>query len=241
MNIKTLLTVILLFAFISLHGQNNHDDTLKPLWIYYIPSVVFDEDVYANGSNWTSDGIYLLPCELIDFKAYSDNNECVFQWASMSETNASHFNLIIILPDGSELKSEAITAGGNSNQILYYTYKSMESYPLGTIVQLTQTDFDGKTHFMASSSIINNNLSENTIQDFSIIKTQSNITAIWYSKENIASTINIYSFDGNLIAKWKGTSVNGINHSCTFSIEKGKTCIIVIETAYDRQVLKTIL
>lgn len=236
---KIILTAIIIITSLMSFSQKDSGDTLKPYWAY-VPNVTYDENCYANGDNWTGDGNYSLPCELIDFSIISEASGTCFEWATMSETNASHFNISIQYPNGKIEKTENINAAGNSNSPRYYRTKSDLIYPKGSIVKLTQTDYDGKTHLMAIKSIDMKTEGGN-ITDFTIIKDQNNLTAIWKSNIDINTSVNIYSLDGRLLGIWSGSSNNGLNHSSSFTLDKGSTCIIVLETAYERQSIKTVL
>lgn len=236
---KFSLTAIFILITIFASAQKVSGDTLKPYW-FYVPLVTFDENCYANGDNWTPNGNYTLPCELIDFNVYCDGKHTIFQWGTMSETNASHFNLVIIYPDGREDKSEYISASGNSNTPRYYKVENEIQYPKGCVIKLTQTDYDGKTHLMATRTI-DMTLNSNNITDFSILKDQNSISAVWKSDARLNTTVNFFSLDGRLLGIWSGQSEIGMNHSSSFSIQNGNTCIIVIETPYERQSLKTVL
>ena len=239
MKYKIIATVALCIIINATFAQKDSDDTLKPYYVY-VPYVTFDEDCYVNGNNWTLDGNYSLPCEIIDFIVVCDNNNTLFQWSTMTETNASHFNIQIIYPDGNEKISSNISASGNSNTVRYYETEMKEEFPIGTVVKLTQSDYDGKTHLMAVKSIEMRS-EGNNISDFKIIKNQNSVSAVWKSDRRLNTSVSTYSIDGKLLHIWIGQSEKGLNYSSSFEIEKGLPFILIIETPYERESIRTVL
>ncbi|PLW92518.1 MAG: hypothetical protein C0592_10375 [Marinilabiliales bacterium] len=92
---------------------------------------------------------HLLPVELAYFEANYDEMDNVISlaWATLSETNSSHFILSRSVDAINFEEITRISAAGNSNSIVYYDFTDM-SIPTSETVyyKLTQVDFDGTSY-----------------------------------------------------------------------------------------------
>lgn len=85
----------------------------------------------------------ILPVEIINFTANSQNNEILIKWQTASESNNDYF-VLQSSENGKNFVDIAIVDGaGNSNTIQSYQFETEQKLPL-TYYRLKQVDFDGK-------------------------------------------------------------------------------------------------
>ncbi len=105
----------------------------------------------------SSNSPIVLPIELIEFKAYSNENTVDLIWQTATEINNDFFT-VERSADAVNFESIATIVGaGNSSQIL--SYSTTDDFPLKKIsyYRLKQTDFNGISSYSAIVSVVINN------------------------------------------------------------------------------------
>jgi len=98
---------------------------------------------YSDTGTCSSVPIFELPIELLYFYPTCEKNEVVLSWATLTETNNSHF-IILKSYDAVNFEQVAIINGaGNSNSLIEYNYSYNESSDI-VYYKLKQVDFDGQ-------------------------------------------------------------------------------------------------
>lgn len=96
----------------------------------------------------------VTPVKLTSFTAQNQGKSVVLKWATASETNNSHFE--VLRSQGAEFKVKGtVTGSGNSNTPINYTYTDTNA-PAGTLYyQLKQVDYNGD-HELSKTVSVNN-------------------------------------------------------------------------------------
>lgn len=93
-----------------------------------------------------------LPVELSSFGMDCDKGKAQFKWVTNSETNASHFNLLVSDDMLQWNQVERKQAAGYSNIDRIYTTE-IENNQLSSFIRLEQVDYDGTVNIV--SNIVN--------------------------------------------------------------------------------------
>lgn len=97
------------------------------------------------GLGWSSP----LPVELLSFEAEcTDDNIVQLNWATASEKDASHFDVLKSTDGENWSMIEQVPASGNSNSLLNYSYLDRSIVNGNQYYRLKQFDFDGKFEYL---------------------------------------------------------------------------------------------
>ncbi|PKP02252.1 MAG: hypothetical protein CVU11_12400 [Bacteroidetes bacterium HGW-Bacteroidetes-6] len=235
---KTLLSLLIITS-IATQAFSQDPDTLKP---FFLENTDFDPDysIYDTYGNYQSNGLYTLPCELLQFTAGTSNKGFVFNWATITETNTSNFSVDYLNPKGIWEHIETVEASGNSNCIVEYNLTSNKMFPTGTIFRLVLTDNDGTSRSLAMiSANVNNPDRFNPISNFRVSSNRNSINLLWdCSSENIETSIKVYSISGQLLFSQDNNSNDGFNYIENIELMDGNVFIAVAESAYGRTSIK---
>ena len=136
----------------------------------------FDDALFITG---TATYIDPLPVELTKFEAKKTNNTIALSWATGSEQNNSHFE-VLKSTDGTNWNNLArVNGAGNSNVIRNYVTTDGKPNLGSNYYQLKQVDFDGKT-----------TLSKVIAVDFTLTET----TKVWANYKSQLLTVNVNGF-----------------------------------------------
>ncbi len=101
----------------------------------------FTERIFTLGSE---DGINPLPVTWLYFAGRTEKNDHILEWATASEMNTDRYVLERSFDGRMWTEVNSVTAAGNSNQRLEYSYVDKD-VPTGRVYyRLVQYDFDGK-------------------------------------------------------------------------------------------------
>lgn len=104
----------------------------------------FDDALFITGTATNNNP---LPVTLTKFEANKNNSTVTLTWATATEQNNSHFD-ILRSSDGINWSVLGTVKGkGNSNQLNYYTINDTKPLLGANYYQLKQVDFDGKSTF----------------------------------------------------------------------------------------------
>lgn len=234
---KTYLLFILAFA--ATIGFSQNPDTLKPTF-YTDPTYNPDYSFYDTYGNYEANGLYTLPCELLQFDVSSDNKGFVFSWATITETNTSFFAIEFLNQKGIWEHIDNVTASGNSNSIVEYSFSNNATFASGSIFRLVLTDNDGASRpiAMASANSINRE-QPNPISNFRVSSNNNSVNLLWNcNSDNVETYISVYSVNGQLLYSQKSNSTEGFNYFENIELSAGSSFIAVAETAYGNTVVK---
>lgn len=234
---KLLSLLILTLVATSVFSQD--PDTLKPTF-YTDPTYDPDYSFYDTYGNYESDGLYTLPCELLQFDVSSDNKGFVFSWATITETNTSFFAVEYLNPKGIWEHIDNVAASGNSNSIVEYSFSSNNIFASGSIFRLVLTDNDGSSRNIAMASANSNDREQpNPISNFRVSSNNNSVNLLWdCNSDNVETYISVYSINGQLLYSQKSNSTEGFNYFENIELSAGSTFIAVAETAYGNAVVK---
>lgn len=154
-----------------------------------------------------------LPVTLSSFDAKESQNTIKLNWATSSEKNSSHFDVLRSY-DGKEfLKIGEVKASGDSNSQVDYSFIDKGPFPGVNYYKLQQFDKNGTATFYGPKQVT----SKVQKTDFSIYASASKATAdvFVYSTITQKGQIRILSIGGQIL------------HEESFSLEKGYSKITI--------------
>jgi hypothetical protein len=169
---------------------------------------VFDNFLYEAPNNFRDLPI-TLPVTLTSFKAKSEGNAIALNWATASERNSSHFD-VLRSADGKVFSTiGSVQSAGNSNANIDYSLKDNEPFAGNNYYQLKQVDKDGTVNL---SNVI---VGVSNVQPISLSAMASldglNINT-YADKAGIAS-FYIFNSNGQKIADRKVLLTQGFNNT----------------------------
>jgi len=103
-----------------------------------------DEGSYFNFDNECIDCALTVPIELISFSGRSSNCNNILEWKTMSEVNASHFEILELDNDGQRFNTiGSVNAKGNSNSVKKYSFIDTHIDKSLSYYKLKQVDING--------------------------------------------------------------------------------------------------
>ncbi|WP_281613511.1 T9SS type A sorting domain-containing protein [Flammeovirga sp. SubArs3] len=100
-------------------------------------------------TGWEAD----LPVELISFTANLDKENVTLEWATASEVNASHFEVMKSINKVDWVSIGEVEAAGNSSTTQYYSFTDTDIVNNSMYYKLVQVDFDGQTETFGPLSV----------------------------------------------------------------------------------------
>ncbi|TZF84593.1 T9SS type A sorting domain-containing protein [Pedobacter sp. BS3] len=150
----------------------------------------------------------VLPVKLSSFTAQKQGENIQLSWATASETNNSHFE--VLRSDGSGFKV-ITTVQGNGTSDQAHTYSYTDTHPLAGVsyYQLRQVDVDGQSEL---SEIIPVKMDLQASELKVYASTAKRQVAVWFYTENAgAGKITITDVNGRKIASGTPTVEKGYN------------------------------
>ncbi len=122
------------------HGQSGVNSTAPYASGYVVSQVVTTFSPFAIGS---TDGINVLPIELLSFTASAKNDLVETQWVTSTEINNDYFTVERSVDATNFEEVGRLDGAGNSTTQLSYGFIDDAPYPGISYYRLKQTDFDG--------------------------------------------------------------------------------------------------
>lgn len=139
-----------------------------------------------------------LPIKLLSFTGAAKDAKILLAWATASEQNNAHFNLLRSV-NGDEFKSVATISGnGSQNSVSKYSYTDYSPGRGINYYQLQQVDADGRTE--KSQIIAINNVSESSQITVTAIANSSQVQVQYSSAQASQADAAIYDMNGSKIA-----------------------------------------
>lgn len=155
-----------------------------------------------------------LPVNLLSFDAENRNNVVELNWATVTEFNNDYFT-IERSDDGEKYYPVAqISAAGNSNNRIYYSYNDISNDAANSVVyyKLTQTDFDGKSEIIGATSCSLSNLGSNNFEPVIYLSAENTIQISLSSESDQTAQLTIYDLSGRIIVLEKVELMEGNNN-----------------------------
>ncbi len=229
---------LFIFTFLAASGFSQEIDSTKVF--YYDPTYNPDYSLYDTYGNYQENGLYTLPCELLEFNVSSNNKGIEFYWATITETNTSKFLIEYLNLNGIWEHVDYVAASGNSNSIVEYHFSSSNIYENSSIFRLILIDNDGTKRSIAMSSA--NSIEEkqiNPINNFRVSSNNSMVNLLWdCNSNNIETHVSVYSINGQMLFSETNNSTEGFNYLENISLANGNAFIAVVETAYGSSIVK---
>ncbi|MFN0292357.1 T9SS type A sorting domain-containing protein [Pedobacter helvus] len=150
-------------------------------------------------------GTSVLPVKFTTFNANERNGAIRLNWATASETNSSHFDILRSTTATNFVKIDQVSGKGTTNAAANYSYLDEKPLPGTNYYKLKQVDFNGDSEEFGPVSA--------TIPvaktDFTIAKQDNNLEVQVYSAMAQSGKIEIIDVNGK------------INHSQSVQLEKG--------------------
>ncbi|MNJ97737.1 hypothetical protein D3C87_154900 [compost metagenome] len=186
---------------------------------------------------WAPVQVSVLPIKLSFFDVKHENDRVQVKWATSSETNNSHFE--VLRSDGSEFKViGTIKGAGNSEEEKSYSF--VDSKPLNGVsyYQLRQVDFDGNAD-VSKIVPINISLEQTEIKVQGSVSNQKIEVTVFATKSG-NSTIHITDASGKKISSSKIAIQKG-NNTFSIPLKLQKTLYVIsLITADEKYVTKFI-
>ncbi|OHX63851.1 T9SS type A sorting domain-containing protein [Flammeovirga pacifica] len=136
-----------------------------------------------------------LPVELISFEAIASNASVVLQWATATEENASHFEIMRSTDQTNWEKVGSVDASGNTNFRQDYTFTDTPNSSSDVIYyRLDQYDFDGQSESFGPLKVnlntSNNKLTAHVFPNPSVDKVNLQLEGLQMDQELSISIID---------------------------------------------------
>lgn len=196
------------FMFLSVNPTNPAvaDETVA-----YIDDLLY--------TNYITD-LVALPIQLTDFKAVSQGNSVKLNWATATEINNSHFELMRS-SDGKDFKSIAtVKGGGNTQTEQLYTHTDQNPLNGTSYYQLRQVDFDGASSL--SKIVVVKSLNVKNELNIVAKPSQQVIELAFFADKAGVANVKILDLSGKKVLE-KNVNVNQGNQTVKlpFSLPKG--------------------
>ena len=176
----------------------------------------------------TAVGTGTLPVSLTSFKGIKKDDAIQLNWATASEQNNSHFN-ILRSSDGKKFSAIGkIDGKGNSSETVNYTFLDINPLSGTNYYQLNQIDFDGnsaKSNIVAVESGLK-------VADMTIYANQSanEVKLNIFSANKTAATLNIFDLAGKRIFNKSVELEKGYNNISLSLVLKSGLFIATLKT-----------
>lgn len=196
------------FMFLSV---NPTDPAVSDNAVAYI-----DDLLYAN---YITD-LVALPIKLTSFNALPSGHQVKVNWATATETNNSHFE-ILRSENGSDFKVIAtIKGGGNTNTEQLYSYIDPNPLAGNSYYQLRQVDFDGNSSL--SKVVAVKTLWEKTALSVIAKPNQQTVEFAFMAENNGMAIIKVSDLSGKKVVEQKIKVVKGQQMTqLPFNLPKG--------------------
>lgn len=165
--------------------------------------VFLDDFTYAD---YLTD-LITLPIQLTDFKAVSQGNSVKLNWATATETNNAHFE-VMRSENGKDFKSIAtVKGGGNTQTEQLYTYTDQNPLTGTSYYQLKQADFDGTSSL--SKIVVVKSLSTKNELNIVAKPSQQVIELAFFGDKAGIATINVLDLSGKKVLQKNINVVKG--------------------------------
>lgn len=179
------------FVFLGYNATNND------------AQVYFDDFTYAN---YLTD-LVPLPIKLTSFNAVPSGNKVKVNWATATETNNSHFE-ILRSENGSDFNAIAtIKGGGNTQTEQLYSYIDQNPLAGTSYYQLKQVDFDGNSSL--SKVVAVKSLLEKTALSVIGKPNQQTVEFAFMAEDNGVATIKVSDLSGKKLVEQNIRVVKG--------------------------------
>ncbi|RWU10791.1 T9SS type A sorting domain-containing protein [Pedobacter chitinilyticus] len=179
------------FVFLGYNATNND------------AQVYLDNFTYAN---YLTD-LVPLPIKLTSFNAVSSGHKVKINWATATETNNSHFE-ILRSENGSDFNVIATVKGsGNTNTEQLYSYTDQNPLPGNSYYQLRQVDFDGNSSL--SKVVVVKTLWEKTALSVIAKPNQQAVEFAFMAENNGVATIKVSDLSGKKVLEQNIKVVKG--------------------------------
>ncbi|HKL03860.1 MAG TPA: T9SS type A sorting domain-containing protein, partial [Cryomorphaceae bacterium] len=145
----------------------------------------------------TSNGINVLPIQLLSFDARSfDNSQVMLEWVTATETNNDFFTLERSRDGQFFQQIGTVDGAGNSTQELNYSFVDDDPYSGISYYRLKQTDFDGAFTFSNLRAV--QIIADDNFDLENVYAAEDGLRLIYLS-ENQFLTVEIYDLAGKRV------------------------------------------
>jgi hypothetical protein len=169
-------------------------------------------------------GTGVLPVNLTSFNANEKNGTIRLNWATASETNNSHFEILRSSTSDNFVKIDQVSGKGNTNVSSNYAFVDEKPLPGVNYYQLKQVDFNGGFEVFGP---VNATIAVDKT-NFDIIKTTTGIALQVYSDKAQSGKIELADVNGK------------INDQQTINLEKGFNKVVLNANASRGLVIVTL-
>ncbi|MCF8253366.1 MAG: T9SS type A sorting domain-containing protein [Bacteroidia bacterium] len=165
-------------------------------WLPTSNTFVTQYGITSSGSNNP------LPVTYAYFKGAKSESGVTLNWATVTESNSSHFILERSL-NGKDFNSiSKVKAAGNSSKFLLYNYLDKEALSLNSKViyyRLNQVDMDGKQEYSPVIQISLDELNDITILSVQPNPFQNNLTLTFNSNKEMGMKVELLNINGQIM------------------------------------------
>ena len=151
-----------------------------------------------------------LPVELVSFTSQCNESNVSLAWSTATETNNNYFT-IERSDDGVAFRAiGTVQGGGNSSQMLSYSFVDNEPTAGTTYYRLKQTDYNGQS---TTTSPIVQEQCGNGGENISAFGDGSDVVISIYTPEESNYTVTVFDVQGKLLARQQITASAGTNRT----------------------------
>ncbi|RZK76764.1 MAG: T9SS type A sorting domain-containing protein [Pedobacter sp.] len=169
-----------------------------------------DRDLEIYGRLLTLAELQVLPVTLTSFKSTKQSNSVRLNWATASEQNNSHFNVLRAGDDKKFTSIAKVNGNGSTNVSKEYTLTDYKPLAGANYYKLSQTDLDGNVHEVGDVQYAYfdlNNTSLTVLYGAETAVLKANLTA---NKADQA-TVAVYTVSGNSLYQAQLNINSGVN------------------------------
>ncbi len=153
-----------------------------------------------------------LPIELVTFSAQEKDNTIELYWTTASEINNDYFTLDKSSDGYDFIQLAKVKGGGNSTNIINYSYTDEAPLKGDNYYRLTQTDFDGKSKTFDPIHIrMNQVISGNTLIGISPVPFNDHLKIDYSVNTHDTITFDLINSAGQVIKSRQAEAGSGVN------------------------------
>ncbi len=152
----------------------------------------------------------LAPAQFTKLEAYRSNNTVQLQWGTVTEQNASHFE-IERSADGVEFNTVIgkVAAKGNSNELQQYSLVDLSPLPTWNYYRVKEYDVDGKMIVSNIARVVMTQPGKPIVLYPNPVR--SNVTVEYSSTKLMPVEIQNFDSKGSKVGNWEFTATSGLN------------------------------
>jgi|GEM_PF-5610994 len=140
----------------------------------------------------------VLPVKLTSFTATMQNNAVKLNWATASESNNSHFDILRSADGNNAAVIGTVSGNGSSDDVKTYNYLDYAPLSGDNYYQLRQVDYDGRSE-LSEIAVVSTDLTKQTELNVHAALNNDEVKLAVYSAKGGKSNLKITDVNGNSV------------------------------------------